>query len=92
MRAATLWSQLPRESRTVARRAPDAMWGEAEWMLWSIEHAVRTIAWMLSEDGAKGRNAPAPLETPGQAADARRRAESALSAREEIDRILGIGV
>lgn len=59
-------------------------------MLWSIEYGVRRIAWMLSEDGAKGRNEPRPLDTPGQAADARRRAESALSARDEIDRILGM--
>lgn len=89
---AALWAYLPRDSRTAARRAPDALWGEAEWMLWAIEFNVRKLAWMLSEDGGKGRNRPNPLETPGQAADARRRAESALSARCEIDRILGMEV
>lgn len=91
MRMAALWAHLPRESRTVARRSPDSRWSEGDWMLWRIEHDVRRLAWMLSEDGAKGRNAPRPLETPGQAAEARRRAENALSARGEIDRILGMG-
>lgn len=91
LRMAELWLHLPRESRTVRRHSPDAAWGDAERMLWAIEHGVRCLAWMLSADGAKGRNRPRALETPGEAAEARRRAESALSNRGEIDRILGMG-
>lgn len=92
VRMAALWAHLPRDSRTVSRRAPDARWSDGEWMLWAVEFGVRRIAWMLSADGSKGRNRPRPLETPGEVAEARRKAESALSSRDEIDRILGMGV
>lgn len=92
MRLAALWANLPRESRAVARRSPDARWSDAEWMLWALEYDVRSLAWRLSEDGRKGRNMPRPLDTPGQVADARRKAERALSSRDEIDRMLGMEV
>lgn len=87
------WAQLPRESRTSRLLAPDSAWGDAEWLLWSVEHSLRVLVWrQVTRDGQKGRNMPRPIDTPRQVADARRRRDSALAARAEIDRALGMTV
>lgn len=33
-------------------------------MLARVDHGVRTLAWMKTEDGSKGRNQPKPEEPP----------------------------
>lgn len=89
---ATLWSQLPRESRCVIKYAPEALWGEAENLLWSIEHSLRVLVWrQVTKDGKKGRKMPKPLPTPGERARKEQTKEHALAAKDEIDKILGIG-
>lgn len=89
---AVLWSQLPRESRCVIKYAPEALWGEAENLLWSIEHSLRVLVWrQVTKDGKKGRRAPKPLLTPAQRAHNEQAKNNALAAKDEIDMILGIG-
>ncbi len=87
-RCAMLWSALPRESRCVRRLHPECEWGVTEYMLRSIDFSLKRLWWARTKDGEKGRNAPMPIATPAEAARNRRRAASALSNREEIDRIL----
>lgn len=89
-RWAVLWSQLPRGSRTARSHNPDLAWDEGDWLSWAVEVDVRRLCWMLSEDGAKGRNAPRPLPTPGERARNEARRDAALSARAEIDAIIGM--
>lgn len=64
MRLAALAAQLPRESRTSRALSPALEWGDEAYILARVEHAVRHLAWMLSEDGAKGVNRPQPMATP----------------------------
>lgn len=89
-RCALLWKALPDESRCVRRLVPEARWTQADYLLRAVEHGVRTIAWMQTKDGAKGRNAPKPLQTPAERARNAERRDGALAARDEIDRILGM--
>lgn len=89
-RLALLWASLPRESRTMRRLAPELSWSDAEYMLCSIEHSLRVLAWQNSKDGQKGRNAPKPLDTPAQRAQKEQAKANALANRAEIDSILGI--
>lgn len=90
-RCAMLWSALPRESRCVRRLHPECEWGVSEYMLRSIDLSLKRLWWAKTKDGEKGRNAPRPIATPAEAAGNRRRAESALSNKDEIDRILRTG-
>lgn len=85
-----LWDQLPRESRCVVKHCPEAVWGGAENLLWSIEHSLRVIAWQNTKDGSKGRNQPKPVKTPAEIIKNKEAADHALANKEEIDRILGI--
>lgn len=89
-RLSVLWEKLPRESRTMRRLAPEAEWGNAEYMLCSIEHSLRTLVWQNSKDGQRGRNAPKPLDTPGQRAQRERAKDAALANKSRIDEILNI--
>lgn len=89
-RCALLWSALPRESRCARLARPDLAWSDAEHMLHSIEYSMRVLVWMGSRDGEKNRNRPKPWDTPGQLAEGRRRADSALAHRAEIDAVLGM--
>lgn len=59
-------------------------------MLWRIEHQLRCIAWSMSDKKHRDPRPPEPIKTPGQLAELERRRESALAARAEIDRILGL--
>lgn len=89
-RWALLWYALPRESRTARRQSPELRWSEAEYMLAMAVHALDVIKWQRTKDGQHNRNRPKPLLTPAERADAERRRDSALAAREEIDTILGM--
>lgn len=60
-------------------------------MLAEIEYGVRTIAWMQSEDGEKGRNRPERIKSPRPAneqaeADAKQSAKARAWARRQQDR------
>lgn len=89
-RAALLWRGLPDSSRTVRRLVPEARWTQADYLLRAIELDCRTAVWQRSRDGSKGRNAPQPIPTPAERARNEARRDAALSARAEIDRVLGM--
>lgn len=89
-RMALLWAALPRESRTARRCDPSLAWGDAEYLMHSMEYSLRVIAWQRTKDAEKRRNFPEPWKTPGEAADAVRRRDRALASRQEIDEILGM--
>ncbi len=88
---ALLWDMLPAESRTARRQRPELEWSPAAYMLWRIEHQLRLMAWGMSDRKSRPQREPQPLKTPGQLAEARAKARSALASRAEIDAILGIG-
>ena len=67
-RLATLCAQLPRQSRVARTESPALEWSDEAYLLARCEFLLRCIQWMLSEDGAKGTNKPAPLSTPAQVA------------------------
>lgn len=85
-----LWAHLPRESRTVRLACPDAEWGDGEWLLRSLEYDVRALHWALTYDKRRPTPKPKPLDSPGAIADARRRRDAALAARDEIDAAFGL--
>lgn len=59
-------------------------------MLWRIEHQLRSLAWGMGDPKKRDKRPPEPIPTPGQLADIKRRRESALRHRREIDMILGM--
>lgn len=88
---AALWSQLPRESRCVKKHNPEALWSDAENLLWSIEHSLRVLVWRnVTRDGQKGRRMPKPITRPSEHAENERRKEHALANKKEIAKALGI--
>ena len=87
---ATLWVQLPEQSRCVRKHNPDAEWTDSERLLHSIEYTLRLILWQKTKDGQKGRDQPKPLKTPGEIRRAKQAADNALANKAEIDAILGI--
>lgn len=89
-RLSLLWEKLPRESRTMRRLAPEAEWGNAEYLLHSIEYSLRVLTWQNSKDAQRQKNVPKPLGTPAERAQRERAKQHALTNRAEIDRLLGI--
>lgn len=89
-RAAVLWEQLPADSRTARIQAPELAWSQADYLLWQIEFQLRGLAYALTYDKRHPRPKPVPLMTPGQRAEARRKRDAALAARDEIDEVLGM--
>lgn len=89
-RAALLWSGLPEGSRTAHRTVPESRWTPTDYLLRAMEHDIRVLIWQGSKDGAKGSNAPRPIQTPAERARNIERRDDALAARADIDRILGI--
>lgn len=87
---AMLWEQLPAESRTARSQAPTLEWGSTDYLLWNIEYQLRGLIWALTYDKKHPKPKPQPLQTPGQRAEAHRKRDAALAAREEIDRALGM--
>lgn len=72
------------------RLSPDAAWSEGEWMLWHMDYALRSLIWSLGDHKKHPSPKPRPLDTPSQAAAARRRRDNALLARAEIDSAFGM--
>ena len=88
LHAATLSAQLPSESRIKRIYEPSYKWSDADYMLRSIEHSLRVLAWQQTKDGQRGRNIPKPIPTPAE--------ESRISSKlnrtdiEHINKKLGI--
>lgn len=87
-RMALLWAHLPADSRTARAQEPSLGWGTEAYLLWQIEYQLRCLSWGLAYD----KKRPTPRPNPAQLAEARRRRDAALAAREEIDRLLGTEV
>lgn len=85
-RLAVLWGQLPPESRT--RR--EMGWGAVEHLLRNIEFWVHTLAWQRTKDGQDGLNAPSPIKSPGERAEAYARRDEALAIKDELSTLLGV--
>lgn len=66
---AILAAQLPTHSRTNRAASPALAWSDETYMLARCDYALRTIAWMFSEDGSKGINRPEPITTPAEIAE-----------------------
>ena len=66
LEAADLAANLPRESASMRALDPSAAWGDAEYLLWSIEFSLRVIRYGLA--GCEGQP-PEPLPRPAGAAD-----------------------
>ena len=45
---------------------PELKWSEETYMLWRIEHQLRSLAWGLSDKKHRPPQEPQPLKTPGQ--------------------------
>lgn len=60
----------------------DIAWTVETHMLALVEHRLRVLAWMKSEDGKHGRNKPEPIKAP-QSVYERQAEEKRLSARAE---------
>jgi hypothetical protein len=89
-RLATLWTGLPRESRTARRMDPSLEWGPTDYLLRNVELWTHLAWWAQTKDARRRRNAPKPVETPGEAADARVRAERARASRRRVALMLGV--
>lgn len=88
-RLSVLWTGLPSESRTARRINPENEWGPEAYLLRSIERWAHLIWWSKTKDARHRRREPKPVETPGEAAEARRRAERAEESRDLVARQLG---
>lgn len=84
--AACCAAQLPAGARVW--RGTAAEWGVPEYMMVAMEHMLRVLAWQNTEDGAKGRNYPEPLNTPAKREQDEQHARAALANRKWIDEIL----
>ena len=89
-RMALLWAQLPAESRTARMQAPTLEWQTGDYLLWQIEFQLRTLIWALTYDKKHPTPKPRAIQTPGQLADAQRKRDHALAAKDQIDKLLGL--
>lgn len=90
-RMALLWQYLPDNSRLAKAQYPQLRWSTTDYMLWRIEHQLRSIAWGMADKKDRSAEPPEPIKTPAQLAELERHRANALEAKEEIDKILGIG-
>ena len=90
-RMALLWQHLPDNSRLAKAQYPQLRWSTTDYMLWRIEHQLRCIAWGMADKKDRSAEPPEPIKTPAQLAELERHRANALEAKEEIDKILGIG-
>lgn len=89
-RMALLWAQLPAESRTARMQAPTLEWQTGDYLLWQIEFQLRYLIWALTYDKKHPTPKPRAIQTPGQLADAKRKRDHALAAKDQIDKLLGL--
>lgn len=66
--AADLAAQLPAGARCSSPEGWAAGWGEGEWLLARIDHALRVLAWQRTADAAEGRGFPEMLTPAPEAA------------------------
>ncbi len=85
--AACCAAQLPAGARVW--RGTAAEWGTSEYLLASMEHTLRVIAWQRTEDATKRRNYPKPIETPAQREQDTVHATNAIANRAWVDSVLG---
>lgn len=84
--AACLCAQLPPGSRVW--RDTVAEWDERMYMLASMEHTLRVLAWQRTEDAAKRRNYPKPIQTPAGREQLRQQVERTRANRAMVDAVL----
>jgi hypothetical protein len=84
--AACLVAQLPPGAR-IWRGTPDE-WGADTYLLAQMEHTLRVLAWQQTEDAAKRRNYPKPIETPASRAQLERKVQRSLANRAMVDAVL----
>lgn len=63
---AALAAQLPSDARTFRAENPDCVIDYRTAVLMRMEHGIRTLAWMQTKDGQKGRKCPKPMELPSE--------------------------
>lgn len=64
-----LFNALPSESRVVREMAPEAEWGNTEYLLASVIDAIQQNTWVLASAHSKpgqGPKEPRPIARPGQ--------------------------
>lgn len=83
---------LPEQSRTAKRQSPELQWSQTDYLLWRVEHQLRVLSWMLSDEKKRPKKPPQALKTPGQLAEATKKQANALANKAEINKILGIEV
>lgn len=87
---ALLWVQLPADSRTARMQAPSLEWETGDYLLWQIEFQLRNLIYALTYDKKHPRPKPQPLQTPAKRAEAHRKKDAAIAAKEEITKALGL--
>jgi len=83
VRAATLLAQLPATSRVARGAHEELSWATAEWLLWSIEHHLRTVIYVL---GGYGEDAQPPDALPSPV-DRQRRERADRELEEAVARV-----
>ena len=84
--AACCAAQLPAGARVW--RGTAAEWSTVDYLVASMEHTLRVIAWQSTEDAQKRRNYPKPIETPAAREERDLHAANALQNRAWIDSVL----
>ena len=76
---AALAAQLPSDARTFRAENPDCVIDYKTAVLIRMEHGIRTLAWMQTKDGQKGRKRPKTMELPSEQLRKRERVENAIA-------------
>ena len=76
---AALAAQLPGDARTFRAENPDCVIDYRTAVLMRMEHGIRTLAWMQTKDGQKGRKRPKAMELPSEQLRKRERVENAIA-------------
>jgi hypothetical protein len=84
--AACLCAQLPPGARIWRGTADE--WGTDTYLLVGIEHTLRVLAWQQTEDAAKRRNYPKPIETPASRAQLEQKVRRSYANRAMVDAVL----
>lgn len=61
---ADLTANLPPGCALFRATGGDVAWSSEVHMLAQVEHRLRTLAWLKTEDGSKGKNKPEPIRPP----------------------------
>lgn len=88
LHAASIISQLPRESRFTRALVPDAEWSDEVALLVKIDYELRLLMWAQADRKKRGPE-PKPIEPPSRRKEMEERLEGIDV--EETNRLLGIG-